>query len=118
MNKTVQYNGAKVTVKRGTVRSRLRATLLYKQFDISQDMDDLAWYEISLYVRFLTQVDIDGTLDFDVPNTNSDAKALQKGLEHFLDADNDFYDLVIDALNVVDATGSDEALKPDADPNA
>lgn len=117
MEKIIQYNGATVTVRRGTVRSRLLATLLYGKLGINEDTTDEEWLYLNYYVRFLTQTSVKGKLGIDIPGTMAEPDVLKAGMEQFLDADVEFYDEVIAALNEVDGPVNDVELSPDADPN-
>lgn len=117
MEKVIQYNGATVTVKRGNVRSRLRSTLLYNKLDISDKTTDEEWLYLNYFVRFLTQTTVKGNLGIDMPAPEADPAALKAGLERFLDADVEFYDEVIAALNEVDAVLNDPELSPDTEKN-
>ena len=117
MEKVIQYNGATVTVRRGTVRTRLLQSLLYSKLGISADTTDEEFLFISYYARFLTQTTIKGKLGFDIPGATDDPEQLRAGLEAFLDADVGLYDEVIAALNEVDAMLNDPELSPETDPN-
>lgn len=117
METVIQYNGATVTVRRGTVRTRLQQSLLYNKLDISERMTDEDFLFISYYVRLLTQVSVKGNLGIDIPKTTDDPAQLKAGLSAFLDADVEFYDVVIAALNEIDSTMNEPELSPESDPN-
>lgn len=115
IEKTFTWNDAKVTIRRGTVRSRLRASALYAKFGVSEDMDTTQWLEIEHFVTFLTRADVEGDLGFVLPSEGDDEKTLHAGKETFMGVDQDFYDAYIQALNAVDVTLNGNGLGPDAE---
>lgn len=110
MQKT--YNGATITFKRGTVRSRLRGMTLYGKLGVSQDTPNDVMLGYSYFVRLLTQCEIAGHLGFDLPDTSADDAELMQAYQAFMDADEALFDVVMDGLNVVDEDYQPEALQP------
>ncbi len=116
MEKVIQYNGATVTVRRGTVRSRLLSTLIYGKLNVAKDMSDADYIFMTNYASFLTQTSVKGKLGIPKPPATADEKEIRAGLEAFLEADTDFYDAILGALLEVDAPLNDPELAPDVDP--
>jgi hypothetical protein len=111
----ISYHSATITFKSGTVRSRLHQASLNRNFDISDDMDDLDWVSISQYTNFLSRAEIDGDIGFPVPHNGASEDEYRKGLEAFLEASEDFYDTVIVPLFLMDSGGNETALTPDVE---
>lgn len=111
----IQYNGATITLKPATVRTRLHASAINNHFNVTKDMPTLEWISISQYTSFLSRATIDGDLGFYVPNGSASEDDYRRGLEAFLDAPELFYDTVVIALLLMDdADGTNEAaLTPD-----
>lgn len=114
MNTTFTYNGATVTVKRGTVRSRLKARNLYARFDIDH-LDPDRWNEIFEYGRFVAHTVVEGKLPFPILNGTASEKDLNAAVDAFAETDQAFYDRWVDALNTVDSPDNDPAMTPDVE---
>jgi hypothetical protein len=102
IEKTFTYNDATITCKRATVRSRLQAQWLVANLEAAT----ATVYDIHMltpFVGFLTQCTVKGNLGFTIPGVSANKKELEKGLDAFLSQDVEFYDLLVDALNEVDA---------------
>lgn len=110
MQKT--YNGATISFKRGTVKSRLRGMTLYGKLGVSSDTPNDVMLGYSYFVRLLTQCEIEGTLGFDLPDTNAGEAVLQAAYQAFMDADEALFDVVMDGLNAVDEEYQPDALQP------
>lgn len=109
----IQYNGATITIKRGTVRSRLDCGMVYAKLNIGADTSDYEFIHMDSYARFLTQCTVKGELGFAVPPLDADAASIQAGYEAYLEADTAFYDSVIVALNAADSDRNVPELLPE-----
>lgn len=109
----IVYNGATITISRGSVRSRLDCLVVYSKLDINDHTSDREFIYMDNYIRFLTQCQIKGDIGFPVPGLDASAEDIQAGYEAFLNADTAFYDSVIVALNSVDSDRNAPELLPD-----
>jgi hypothetical protein len=110
MQKT--YNGATITFKRGTVKSRLRGMTLYGKLGVSSDTPNEDMLGYSYFVRLLTQCEVEGELGFNLPSANADPAELCKAYDAFMNADEALFDAVMDGLNAADEDFQPEALQP------
>lgn len=97
MQKSISYNGATITGRRGTVRSRMQSTSLYTKLGAFDTQNEDYIVAIHTFVFLLTHCQIEGKLGFDLPGAEAEAAALKAGLEQFLDSDEGLYD----ALNIL-----------------
>ena len=113
--KTIEWNGAIVTVRRATVRSRLASTFIYGALGADENTPTEEYLYMSYYARYLTQTTVEsGELEVPLPATSAPEDELQQGYAAFLDADIGFYDHVIAALNEVDDSNSTTNTDPNA----
>ena len=108
----IQYNGATITIRRGTVRSRLDCNMIFRAFDIDDEMPLAEFSRIERYARFLTQCTIVGEVGFPIPALSASEAELKAGFEAFLEADTEFYDAVMVALANADSDLNAPELLP------
>lgn len=108
----ITYNGATVTLKRATVRSRLHSGIIYRKFDVDDKTSDEEFSMLFNYVKFLTQTAIDGGIGFTVPTYADEPDVLRAGFEAFLDQPEAFFDLVIIPLTRIDNAAAEDAVQP------
>lgn len=114
-DKTVNYNGATVALKRATVRSRLHSGIIYRKFNVGEDTPDEEFSMLFNYVKFLTQTDIQGEIGFKVPTYADEPKDLEAGYQTFLDQPETFFDEVVIPLTRIDAGLAEDELQPTID---
>jgi hypothetical protein len=113
--KTVYYNGATLKIRREDVRSRLLRGMVFRHFDITEDMPDDEWQLLHGFVKFLTQVEITGDVGFAVPSVTADKKTVLGGYEAFLTAPGAFFDAYYPTLLEVDQVIGDPDTAPGDD---
>lgn len=114
LEKIISYNGATITIRRATVRARLRTTLVYNKIGLPEAMGE-DWLFMQAFARFITQATVEGDLGFRVPSLADDDETFLAGYEAFLNADVEFYDLVNAALLEVNRSPGDPDLEPGAE---
>lgn len=114
----VKYNGVSITLKSGTVRTKLQQSYLNRHFPITLDMSDIDWISISQYTGFLARAEFEGDLGFFVPVNGATDAEYMRGLEAFLDTPQDFYDTVIVTLLTMDSPVNEVELTPEVEKKA
>lgn len=112
LTREFEYNGAKVTVSRRTVRSQIQTELLYRAFGDDENTSDIELLEKAPFFQLLTQTEIDGDIGFKIPEVASSIKELKAGFDAFMDADGTFLDQLREAWLEVNAAVNVEILLP------
>lgn len=115
--KAIRYNGAKITLKPGTVRTRMRRSIILGKLGVKEGMADEDWLGISNYADFLTRTDIDGDIGFAVPHNGASDADYLAGLDAFLEQPEAFYEAVVEPLLLMDSETNDSALTPETPKN-
>jgi hypothetical protein len=112
--RTFQYNGATVSIRRAKVRDKVSIGAILRKLDIAEGDEEgnIAGYA---FARFMVLSDVEGDLGFALPQVTDDAETIHAAIESFLDADGDLYDGLIGALNRADTPTGDPDLQPGAD---
>jgi hypothetical protein len=111
----IQYNGAKLTVHRASVKARILAPMLYRHFDIQEGMPEEEFAPIEAFVRFMTQTTIEGDLGFPIPPVSGDRVDILTAYENFLGLNEAFYDVYAPAMRRVQKTVGDPETAPEGD---
>lgn len=115
IEQTVTYNGATITLKRATVRSRMLSQVILGRLGVTRDTPNLDFYLINEYANFLTQTKIEGDVGFHVPLPVAESDELKAGYEVFYDAPSAFFDAVVIPLRLIESDVNDDALLPKTD---
>lgn len=115
IEQTITYNGATITLKRATVRSRMLGQIILGRLGVTKDTPNVDFYLFNEYASFLTQTKIVGDVGFHVPLPVAEADELKAGYEAFYDAPESFFDAVVIPLRLVEANVNDDALLPKTD---
>ncbi len=107
----IKWNGATITLRRGTVRDRLMVNSVVGKLGIDLDyIEDFAGKR--LFARFIVQAQADGDFGFAIPAITDNEETLLASFEKFLDLDGELYDELETALYEVDKSLNDPDLLP------
>lgn len=113
ITKTIHHNGAVLTVRRSTIRDRIRAQMILNKLGINaDDIEDFLLKR--LFARVLIQVSVEGEPGFPFPGPADSADELLAAMERFLDEPATLYDDLEEALFAVDQPVNEPDLLPDA----
>ena len=112
LTREFEHNGAKVTVFRRTVRSKLHSDLLYNSLGLTTDTSPGRYMEMFHFIRLLTQTTIEGDIGFAIPDVAAPPEELQAGLEAFMSADEALFMQLQKAFTEVNAAVNNDALLP------
>lgn len=113
IEQTINYNGATITLKRATVRSRMLSQVILGRLGVTMDTSNLDFYLIERYTQFLTQANIAGDVGFHVPLPVAESDELKAGFEAFYDAPADFFDAVVIPLGRIESDVNAPELLPE-----
>jgi hypothetical protein len=115
LSKNISYNGAEIIVNRETMRSRLQKNIVYRKLGIlDKTVGEEEWEYINAFAHLITQCTITGTLEVPVPLVTDGEVDVQRAFEAFLDSDGALYNVMVMAINEVDAPLGDPDLTPNA----
>lgn len=109
---TFTYNGATVTVRRETIRSRLYRTIVYGKIPHLADISSDEFLLIQTFTRVITQATVDGDLGFVLAKPTDGSDVIMASYEAFMDADPALYDKLETAFGEVNAPPADADLLP------
>jgi len=112
LTREFEHNGAKVTVFRRTVRSKLHSDLLYNSLGLTTDTSPGHYMEMFHFIRLLTQTTIEGDIGFAIPDVAAPLEELQAGLEAFMESDETLLKQLELAIIEVNRAVNDDALLP------
>ena len=108
LTKTVEWDGAVITLRRAKIRDRLLVNSIVGKLGI--DIEDFAAKR--LFARLITQAQIDGDLGYTLPALADSEEDLRASYENFLDLDGSLYDDLEQGLFEVDKPLNDPDLLP------
>ena len=113
LKKTFEFNGAKITVRRGKVRDRLMVNATIGKLGL--DTEDLGDYTAKrFFARLIAQAQVvEGDLGFVFPTLADSEEALAASFEDFMELDGGLYDELEQALYEVDRPLNDPDLLPE-----
>lgn len=107
--KSFTYNGATITVRRGTVRDRLAVDALVWELPDTTSLAE-SHAQRSFGRAVVQTVSVEGELGFSWPNVSATADVLKAGFEALMDADGALWDAWKMALHEVDGELTDPKL--------
>ena len=112
LTKEIEWNGAVITLRRGTVRDRLMLNSVIRKLGgiDTEDMDDFAAKRF--FARLITQAQVEGDLGFALPAVAASDEDLHAAYEQFLDLDGGLYDSLEQGLYEIDRPLNDPDLQP------
>jgi hypothetical protein len=111
LTKQVEWNGAVIHLRRGTVRDRLMLNSVVGKLGIdTEDIGDFAAKRF--FARLITQAQVDGDLGFALPAIADSEEDLRAAYEEFLNLDGGLYDSLEQGLYEVDRPLNDPDLQP------
>lgn len=110
---SLTFNDAVLTVRRENVKSRLLRGMVYRHFNINEDIDEAEFLLIQAFVQFLTQVQVHGDIGFPIPKLSASRENIMEAYEAFLNLPGEFFDVYHPALKEVDEVVGDPELTPD-----
>ena len=115
LTQKITYNGATLTVRRGTVRDRIQSNMVLNALGFDAD-DNIEFIAKRFYARVVTQTEVvEGELSFPLPPAGASADDHIKAYEHLMQGDAALYDLLEIALYEVDLPPGDPALAPQSE---
>ncbi len=108
---TVEWNGAKIVLRRAKIRDRLLVNSIVNKLGIdTEDIGDFAAKRF--FARLVTQAQIDGDLGFVLPAIADSEEVMRASYDAFLDLDGGLYDELEQGLYEVDRPLNDPDLLP------
>lgn len=108
----VTYNGAVLTITRENVRSRVLSGLLWRHFNVTEDIDEGEFLLMQYFVIFMTQCKVDGNIGFGLPPVSAPHDVIMAAFDAFLSLPAEFFDVFVEAYNAVNAVVGDPETTP------